>query len=587
MSIIKKLLELLTPQERNRFVLLVLMVLIMAFLDVLGVASVLPFITVLMSPDLVEKNFILNNLYNKLGFVNLKSFFFVLGVIVFFFFLLSVIFKAFTTHLQIRFALNREYSMSKRLFESYLSQPYIWFLNQHSADLSKKILSEVNIVINKGLIPLMNLITQSAVTIVMLLLLFIVNPLLTLSVGFILIIVYFIIYIILFKWVRRLGKTRKQADKECFIRLSETYGAIKEIKVGGLEQSFIENFLMPLKTYTKSKTTFQSISILPRYFMEFFFFGGALLVALLLMSQDTISEDIIPTIALFVIASYRLIPAMQQIYSSSANLRFVKPAIDELNKEYFRYINFTPKYENSIKSMPLKHSIKLNNITYSYPNVSKPAVKYINLSIPAHSIVGFVGTTGSGKTTIIDLILGLLEPQEGTLCIDGKEINASNRRQWQSGIGYVPQHIYLADSTIAQNIAFGVSPENINLDDIKEAATIANINEFIVNELPKQYQTTIGERGVRLSGGQRQRIGIARALYHKPKIIIFDEATSALDEQTEKTVMDAINKISKNTTIIIVAHRLNTIKKCDIIFKIEKGKIINQENFNEIINDKV
>jgi ABC-type bacteriocin/lantibiotic exporter with double-glycine peptidase domain len=233
--------------------------------------------------------------------------------------------------------------------------------------------------------------------------------------------------------------------------------------------------------------------------------------------------------------------------------------------------------------LELNKNICLKNIHYNYPNASKTALKNINLDIPAHKTIGLVGATGSGKTTTIDIILGLLEAQKGILEVDGKVIDINNKRAWQSSIGYVPQQIFLSDNTVSANIAFGVSINDINQAAVEQAAKIANLHEFVINELPLKYQTTVGERGVRLSGGQRQRIGIARALYHKPKVLVFDEATSALDNLTEKAVMDSVHNSENNITKILVAHRLSTVKNCDKIYLFEKGKVKNQGTFEELI----
>jgi ABC-type multidrug transport system fused ATPase/permease subunit len=229
------------------------------------------------------------------------------------------------------------------------------------------------------------------------------------------------------------------------------------------------------------------------------------------------------------------------------------------------------------KILSFNKEINLLNIFYNYPDTARVALKNINLKIPAKSTVAFVGPTGSGKTTTIDIILGLLEPQRGTLEVDGTVITNQNLRSWQRSIGYVPQHIYLTDDSIAANIAFGLEKKDIDYDIIEKVSKIANLHNFITNELPKQYQTTIGECGIKLSGGQRQRIGIARALYHNPQVLIFDEATSALDYQTEKVVMDAVNNLSSNITIILIAHRLEIVKNCDIIFNLENGELKEQE----------
>jgi len=300
------------------------------------------------------------------------------------------------------------------------------------------------------------------------------------------------------------------------------------------------------------------------------------------MNQTNNFSNSLPIISLYVYAGYRLMPAVQQIYLSFAKLAFVGPSLDNLNEDIKNLKLFNKNQDQGILS--LNKTITLKNIYYNYPNSSRTALKNINLSIPVKSTVGLIGVTGSGKTTIVDIILGLLEAQKGTLEIDGQVITEKNSRSWQRSIGYVPQHIYLADETVEANIAFGVEPKNINKESVEKASKIANLHEFVIEELPKQYETTIGERGVRLSGGQRQRIGIARALYHNPKVLVLDEATSALDNQTEKAVMDAINNLNKDMTTILIAHRLNTVKNCDTIFQLENGKLIRQGTPDKLLN---
>ena len=300
------------------------------------------------------------------------------------------------------------------------------------------------------------------------------------------------------------------------------------------------------------------------------------------MTQTDNFNSIIPIFSLYVFAGYRLMPALQQIYASFTNLTFVGPALEKLYKDLKNLKSLNLNQDQ--KALTFNNTIALKNIHYNYPNSTRKALKDITLNIPAKSTIGLVGTTGSGKTTTVDIILGLLEAQKGTLEVDGKIITLENSRSWQRSIGYVPQHIYLADDSVAANIAFGVKPENISEKAVTKASIIANLHNFVIEELPKKYQTKVGERGVRLSGGQRQRIGIARALYHNPKILILDEATSALDNQTEEAVMDAINNLNKDITIILIAHRLNTVKNCDIIFKLDKGQVIEQGTFDELIN---
>lgn len=321
---------------------------------------------------------------------------------------------------------------------------------------------------------------------------------------------------------------------------------------------------------------------MPRFILEGIAFGGILLIILFIISQTGNFNNALPILSLYVFAGYRLMPAMQQIYSSLTNLAFVGPSVDKLYNE-LKDLKTGNKIESQEILTPQK-SISLENIFYNYPNSTKTTLKNINLNIMAKSTVGLVGATGSGKTTIIDIILGLLKAQKGNLKVDGKVVNKQNLNSWQKSIGYVPQNIYLSDNSIASNIAFGIDLNDINFNAVKKAAKIANLHDFVIEELPNQYQTIVGENGIKLSGGQRQRIGIARAMYNSPQVLVFDEATSALDNQTEKVVMDAVNNLNKEVTIIIIAHRLGTVKKCDNIFLIDNGEVINQGTFDELIN---
>ena len=289
-----------------------------------------------------------------------------------------------------------------------------------------------------------------------------------------------------------------------------------------------------------------------------------------------------------------MIPSIQQIYSSLTQLRFSGPAIENLVNEYINLKYIKPKQINKFDKLNLKESIVLNSLSFSYPNSVKASLNSVNIKIEAFKKVAIVGLTGSGKTTIIDLILGLLEPKQGTIEVDGIIICPDNKKIWQSKIGYVPQQIYLSDDTIEKNIAFGIDEVDVDHARVEKVAKVANLHEFVINNLPKKYETYIGERGIRLSGGQKQRIGIARALYHKPHVLILDEATSALDNLTENAVMQAIKNLNKDLTIILISHRLSIVKGFDKIFLINEGKVVasgtfellekNNNFFRELIN---
>ena len=584
MQTFKKIFFLLNVYERKRAGLLIVLILIMAFLDMIGVASILPFMYVLTNPSFIETNFILNYIFqssNIFGVENNQQFLFFLGILLYILLVVSLTFKAFTVYAQVRFAEMVQYSIGKRLVEGYLQQSYSWFLSRHSADLGKTILSEVGQVTGGAIRPLIDLISKTAVAVTLVALLAIVDLKLTLIICFLIGSFYGIFFYFIRKYLNRIGKESLKNNELRFMVVNEAFGAAKEVKVGGLEQIYIRLFSNSAKVFSRNQSSSQAVALLPRFILEAIIFGGILLMILYLTSQTGNFNNAIPTISLYVFAGYRLMPALQQIYSSFTSLTFAGPSVDKLTEDLKSLKPFNSNQNQS--TLSLNKTIVLKNIHYNYPNASRTTLKDINLSIPANSIVGFVGPTGSGKTTIVDIILGLLEPQKGTLEVDGKIITQQNSRSWQRSIGYVPQQIFLADDTVAANIAFGLDPKDINQEAVVKVAKIANLHNFVTEELPKKYQTTIGERGVRLSGGQRQRIGIARALYHNPKVLVLDEATSALDNQTEQEVMNAVNNIGKHITIILIAHRLNTVKKCDQIFLLAKGEIKNQGTFEELI----
>ena len=583
MQTLKKLLFLLTSHERKWAVLLFFMIVIMAILEMVNVASILPFMAVLTNPDLIETNHMLNSMFqfsNILGVENNQQFLFALGVLVFALLITSLTFKALTTYAQVWFVQMRQYSVSKRLIEGYLNQPYSWFLNRHSADLGKNILSEVGQVIG-GMSSLIDIIAKSMVTIALIILLIVIDPKLALIVGLFLGGAYFLIFYFVRKYLDRLGRKRLFNNELRFKSVVEAFGAAKEIKVGGLEQTYIKNFSNSSLTLARVITSATVVSQLPRFIFEAVAFGGILLIILYVMAQTNSFNKALPIISLYVFAGYRLLPALQQIYGSFTAVTFVGPSLNKLHQDLENIKPFKVNENHDFLNFDKK--IELKNIDYNYPNSSRTALKNISLEIPVNSTIGLVGATGSGKTTTVDVILGLLESHKGTLEVDGNVITKQNVRSWQRTIGYVPQHIFLSDDSVAANIAFGVEPKDINLVAVEKAAKIANLHKFVVEELTQKYQTTIGERGVRLSGGQRQRIGIARALYHNPKILILDEATSALDSNTEKAVMDAVNNLSKNITIILIAHRLSTVKKCDMIYLLDKGQLKDKGTFEELI----
>lgn len=585
MKTFKKIIDLLTPQESGRFILILIIVLISGLLDVFGVASIMPFIAVLSKPELVETNTILASAYKfsqNFGVNTTSQFLFLLALFSFLTLVFSMVFKALTMYAQLRFAVMREYSLGKRLLEGYVRQPYVWFLNRNSAELGKNILSEVSRYTNYCLLPMVNIISHSILAIALISLIVFINP----TVAFVSFTVlsgsYFIIYKSAGAILEKIGKKSFRSNEDRFGALQELFGSIKELKVRGLEQTYIDKYSTSAQIYAKALASSQLISQLPRFFIEAIAFGGIIILVLVLLKNNNELTLALPTIVLYVFAGYRLMPALQAIYRSYADLRFSNTGLNALHKDIMSLKSKKTENNNS-GLISLKQNIELKNIYFTYPNAIQPALNNISMTIPSKSIVGLVGSTGSGKTTLADTILGLLESQQGTLTIDDNCIDNNNRKLWQKNIGYVPQNIYLSDDTVLANIAFGVEPGNINDAEVYRSAKIANIHDFVINELSDGYNTIVGERGARLSGGQRQRIGIARAMYHNPQLFIFDEATSALDSITENTVMEAIKKLGKKITIIIIAHRLSTVRDCEKIFLLEKGKLIDEGTFETLV----
>ena len=583
MQTINKLFSLLTRDEQKRLMLLFFVVLLMGLVELLGLTSILPFVAMLSDPNIVENNSLLNWAFQTssiFGIENKKQFLFFSGVLTFLLLVFSLVIKSLTTYLQINFTASTKYNIEKRIITGYLNQPYSWFLDRHSADLGKNILSEVNTVVNSGIRPMIDLIARSVVAILVVILLIAVDPKLALIVGLALSSTYLVIYLLIRGYLNFIGDERLKANRWRYTMVTEAFGAIKEIKIGGMEQAYINRYAAPAKRLTKYEAIFSVLTQLPRFAIEAVSFGGLILIVLYLMAKSNNFLNIIPIIALYALAGYRLIPLLQGIFISINALRYVSPPLNSLNKE-LQHLQISSLSEDK-EVLQLKKEIKLNQINFTYSNVPQRTLKNINIKIPIGSYTGIVGATGGGKTTLIDIILGLLEPQEGKLEVDDKIINDNNRRAWQRSIGYVPQQIFLTDDTIAANIAFGLSLKDIDQNKVEKAAKISSLHEFIINDLPLKYLTIVGERGVKLSGGQRQRIGIARALYHDPQVLIMDEATNALDNVTEQTVMDTVFKLKRERTIILITHRLSSVKNCDNIILVEKGEIKQQGTFEKL-----
>ena len=586
-QILKKIIDILTFEEKKEALFLLFLVLVTSIFDVLGIASILPFITILLNPEIIDTNEFLNFLYNKsilIGVENTMEFIFVLGFAVLSLFIISIIFRSFTIFYQLKFNLMREFSIGKRLMSIYLNQSYSWFVNKNSSSIGKNILSEISQLIFQVITPLTNILVYFFISFSIIFLLLYIDPILSLTVGSIFSMSYLIFFYLLKSKLSKIGLQRFKANEERFKIVFDAFGAFKDIKIRNLEDSYLKRFESSAFLYAKSLLSGQLIAVLPRFFLEAISFGGLVLMILIFMLIGKDVSAIIPIISLYVFAGYRLLPAIQTIYVSLTQLRVSKIVVEHLYKD-LKFLKIKEKKVNNF-SINFKKNIKLDNIDFSYAGSAEKMFKNFSIEINAFEKVGIVGTTGCGKTTLIDLILGLLKPDNGKVLIDGQVIDDTNIINWQKNIGYVPQNIFLSDSSIASNIAFGEKMENIDYNLVEIASKTANLHNFVIN-LPEKYNTIVGERGIKLSGGERQRIGIARALYQKPKILIMDEATSALDNYTEGLVMDTIKNMSNDITKIIVAHRLNTVRDCDKIFVLNKGILVSQGKYEDLENKDI
>ena len=585
-SIFKKILRLLNGSERKRLYMLFGIMTISALIEVAGIVSILPFLSLITNPALINDNNILKWLYTTLNFQSTNKFLIFTGVVVLLVLIISNVLVILTMWGVARFTNMRNYSISRRLLSRYLHQPYAFFLNKNTIELGKNILSEVAYVTGGVLVPLMDIISRGIVALFIFAMLLAVEPLLALSVMVILGIAYIFIYRIVKKKISNLGKRRFSANTELHKAVYEAFGGIKQLKLLGFEEVFINRYSRPSSSYAKDTATNKIISGTPRYIMEVIAIGGIISVVLYLLASDRVFQDALPLIGLFAFAAYRIMPALQIIFASVTTIRFYTNSLDVLHNDMSSMNHKSYTMVNAKKKpspINMQKELKLEEITFSYPGTRKPVIDNLNIKIGSNTSVAFVGKTGVGKTTIADIVLGLLRPCSGRILVDGVEITDENLSGWQKNLGYIPQDIYLLDDTVTRNIAFGVPNEEIDINIVEGVAQIANIHNFVTEELPDKYQTLVGERGIRLSGGQRQRIGIARALYHNPGVLVLDEATSALDGKTENEVFEAINNIARTKTLIIIAHRLTTTRDCDIIYILKDGKIVGQGKYKELM----
>lgn len=585
-SFLKKLYEIFTPRERMQAILIFIASLITAFFQAFGVASIFPFINVVMNPDVIQQNKWLSLLYAKGHFPSINYFILFIGIAVFFIVILSSIISAVTTWAKTRFTLNKNHSLSQRLLTVYLSQPYDFFLQKNSSELSKNVLSEINQLTSQFLMALFDILINGLMVVVIVGMLFIVDISVTIGVLIFLGGSYGLINYFIKNKLKEIGRERLDANRGRYRVANEALSSIKTTKILGVESYYLHQYSYYSSRFARYNVFARVIGETPRYLIEAIAFGGIIFFVIFMIARGERVIDFIPMLSLYAFAAYRTLPALNRLFNSVTTVYYNMAIVDKIYEDMVDIAPpkiIQPKLCASKSELSFNKTIKLQNISFSYENSSCDVINNLNLTIPKNSVIGLAGSTGCGKTTLVDIILGLLKPQKGNIMVDGIEIKNENITALQRKIGYVPQEIYLSDDTISRNIAFGVPDKKISYEQVQYVSKIAAIDNFVENELPQKYNTIIGERGIRLSGGQRQRIGLARALYRNPEILVLDEATSSLDGTTEEHVLKAIQSAAHTRTVIMIAHRLNTLKDCDQIYILEKGRIIGQGKYQELI----
>ena len=551
------------------------------------VASVVPFLTVLSDPQSIERSPRLSWAYHRFGFQSAHGFLIALGLGTVLVVMISALFQILKIYAVARFSLMRTYSLSLRLMSQYLGQPYEFFLASHSGDMGTRVLAECEQFVNRFLKPAMDLTTSLVLIASLLVFLLWVNPLVTVLAFGVIGGSYGLIYVLSRRAIHRLGVVRSTANAGRFRMAGEALGGVKDIKLLGREASYLARFRTPSLRWARAQMNIQLLSQLPKIGVQAVAIGGVVLICLFLVDTEAFDEGgavagILPLLGVFAFAAQRLIPEIGSIYSSIAMMQSGRAAVDLLHADLVE--RPAGRLRRGMEApMGLRHDLLLERLSYRYPNADRAGVSDISLALRAGERVGVVGGSGAGKTTLADLLLGLLRPRSGRILVDGAEVTEDSLASWQRTVGYVPQEIFLTDASVAENIALGVPPEAIDMEKVRRAARIASLESFVERELPNGFDTAVGERGVRLSGGQRQRIGIARALYHDADLIVFDEATSALDNLTEREVMQAINALPGDKTIVMIAHRLSTVRACDRIVVLSEGRVAAVGTWEELM----
>lgn len=582
-ALTRRLLWILPNSQRKGLGLVLIAAILAAITEMLGVASILPFMSLATGARDINQLGMYRFLLEPIGITKPEDGIMLIGFLTVVVLTVGNLSGAFNQYIQGHFVARTKRELSTELFCGYMTRPYLFHVQRDSASLTKVLFSDMESLVGGYLSAALTILAKGTLVIMLLGMLMWHAPVIALVMVTVLSGTYLALYQTVKKFQGRLGLVMTEANETRSRSAIEGLGGIKDLRVLGREQFFVDRFAEATKLLTSSQVASALIASIPRYAIEIVAYGGivGLTLAYSRSGQET---SLMPTLALYAFAAYRLMPALNQIYGSAATMHYNNYSVAYLEADLaiVRQPANLIETDDTRTALPFEKSIELRNVSFSHDGTDALVLNNVSLTLQANESVGLVGPTGAGKTTFVDLLLGLHTPSSGAILVDGTLITGKNERHWRRNVGYVPQHIYLMNASIAENIAIGVPKELIDMARVERAAHEAQADEFIAR-LPLGYHTVVGERGIRLSGGQRQRLGIARALYESPKVLFFDEATSALDGNTEDAVMAAIQNLSKNRTIVLVAHRLRTVQACDRIIMLNAGRIIADGTYQHLL----
>ena len=567
-----KLWRVLNPTQRRGAAVVLGLAFLGMVMETLGVGLVIPALAVMTQPDIATRYPRLAPVLAVLGNPS-QGRLVVIGMsLLVAIYAVKALFLALLGWRQMRLVYGVQAELSERLFTSYLRQPYAFHLQRNSAQLIRNAVTETNVFAQTVLMSALSVVAESLVAMGITLLMFVVEPMGTLAVIGILGGAVLAFHRVSRGWISRWGLGRQEHEGQRIQHLQQGLGGVKDVKLLGRESDFLAEFGRHNAGYARVGGRFGFVTQLPRLWLEFLAVAGLAALVLVMIWRGRAIESLLPALGLFGVGAFRLMPSANRILSGVQNMRYGWPVVSVLYAE----LRGLPPTSPPDRGEPLRFqdALRLEDVSFRYPTAATPALSGVKLEIARGSSVGFIGSTGAGKSTLVDTLLGLLVPDAGRVTVDGVDIQ-DNVRGWQDQIGYVPQSIFLTDDTLRRNVAFGVPDSEIDDAAVRRVVRAAQL-EGMVAALPAGLATVVGERGIRLSGGQRQRIGIARALYHNPSVLVLDEATSSLDTDTERDVMDTVRSLRGDKTLVIVAHRLSTVAQCDRLFRLDGGRVVEE-----------